>query len=150
MIREATYKDLASVVDIAVESVSQNPLPVRIDREAITETVRQAISSKAHFVWVSEIEGEVVAAVGAMSDKSFWFERQQCSVLLYYTRVPGEGIKLLRELMRWVKSRPAIKVCVMELEPDTDPRLVNFLQRLGFGRLSLNCSYVRGSSCQKS
>lgn len=108
------------------------------------DTIRIAISSKAHFVWVSEIDGEVVAAVGAMSDKSFWFERQQCSVLLYYTRVPGEGIKLLRRLMEWVKSRPAIKICVMELEPEADPRLIRFLQRLGFGRVSTNVSFVRG------
>ena len=53
----------------------------------MAETATEAISGNRHFVWVSEIDGEVVAAVGAMSERSFWYERQQCSVMLYYTRV---------------------------------------------------------------
>ena len=109
----------------------------------MTETTREAIASKQHFVWVSEIEGEVVGAVGAMSERSFWYERQQCSVMLYYTRKPGEGIKLLRQFGKWVKSRPVIKVAVIELEPETDPRMLKLLDRIGFGRQSMNCTYVR-------
>ena len=144
MIRPATLADVSAVVDIAVESVSQDPLPVKIDRDAMADTVKEAIAGASHFIWVSEIDGEVVAAVGAMSERSFWYERNQCSVMLYYTRVPGEGLKLLRELARWIKSRPVIKVAVMELEPATDPRLIRFLQRIGFSRISVNCSYVRG------
>ena len=146
MIRKATLADIPAIVDIAVESVSQDPLPVRICRESMAETTREAISSNQHFVWVSEIDGNIVAAVGAMSERSFWYERQQCSVMLYYTRVAGEGVKLLREFARWIKSRPAIKVAVLELEPGTDPRLVKFLGKIGFSRLSTNCTYVRGQT----
>lgn len=146
MIRKAVPADIEAIVDIAVESVSIDPLPVKICRDSIRDTVKEAIAGNSHFVWVSEIDGSVVACVGAMADRSFWYERQQCSVMLYYTRVPGEGIKLLRELGRWVKSRPVIKVAVMELEPNADPRLIRFLQRIGFSRLSTNCSYVRGTT----
>jgi hypothetical protein len=144
MIRAATLADVPAIVDIAVESVSQNPLPVRICRDSMAETAREAIAGNQHFVWVSEIDGEVVAAVGAMSERSFWYERQQCSVMLYYTRVPGEGVKLLREFGKWVKSRPVIKVAVIEMEPDTDPRLLKLMGRIGFSRISMNCTYVRG------
>jgi hypothetical protein len=144
MIRAATLADVPAIVDIAVESVSQNPLPVRICRDSIAETAKEAIAGNQHFVWVSEIDGEVVAAVGAMSERSFWYERQQCSVMLYYTRVPGEGVKLLREFGKWVKSRPVIKVAVIEMEPDTDPRLLKLMGRIGFSRISMNCTYVRG------
>ena len=143
MIRKATIHDIPAIVDIAVESVSQNPLPVRIDKEAMTDTAKEALGNQ-HFLWVSEIKGEVVGAVGAMSYPSFWHERNQCSVMLYYSRVVGEGIKLLRQLMRWVKSRPVIKVLVMELEPDSDPRIINFLKRIGMNRISTNVSYIRG------
>ena len=83
----------------------------------MAETTTEAIAGNQHFVWVSEVDGEVVGAVGAMSERSFWYERQQCSVMLYYTRKPGEGVKLLREFSRWVKSRPVIKIVVIELEP---------------------------------
>ena len=144
MIRKATPSDVKAIVDLAVESVSKNPLPVNIDRDSMTETTKEAVSGASHFVWVSEIDGEVVGCVGAMCEKSFWYERQQCSVLLYYTRVPGEGLRLIRKLSDWVKSRPAIKIAVMELEPEVDPRLIKYLQRIGFLRKSINCTYVRG------
>ena len=146
MSREATFADIPAIVDLAVESVNQNPLPVRICRESMADTAREAIAGNQHFVWVSEIEGEVVAAVGAMAERSFWYERQQCSMMLYFTRVPGEGVKLLRQFAKWVKSRPVIKVAVIELEPETDPRLLKLLGRIGFSRLSMNCTYVRGQT----
>jgi len=146
MIRKATLADVPVIVDIAVESVTQNPLPVRICRESMADTAREAIAGNQHFVWVSEIDGEVVAAVGAMSERSFWYERQQCSMMLYYTRVPGEGVKLLREFGRWVKARPVIKIAVIEMEPDADPRLIKLINRIGFSRLSMNCTYVRGQA----
>jgi hypothetical protein len=100
----------------------------------------------AHFNWVTEVDGKVVAAVIAHVSPGFWFHKLQASVLLYYTLVPGAGLRLLRELARWVRSRPAIKLAVMELEPNADPRLVRFLKRVGFSRESLNLTYVRGAS----
>lgn len=137
--------DVPAIVDIAVESVSQDPLPVRIDREAMAEMARECMRP-TNFLWVSEVEGTVVAAMAACTQKGFWFERQQCSVLLYYSRVAGAGLPLLREFARWVKSRPAIKLAIVELEPGVDPRLVRFFKRVGFSRESLNLTYVRGAS----
>lgn len=140
--RKAKLEDVPAIVDIAVESVSRDPLPVKIDRNAMAETARTCLNP-AHFMWVAEQDGKVVASVAACVQPSFWFEKLQCSVLLYYTRTPGAGLPLMRELSRWVKSRSAIKVAVLELEPDTDPRLVKFLKRVGFDRESMNLSYVR-------
>jgi hypothetical protein len=143
MIRRATVQDIPAIIEIAVVSVSQNPLPVRIDRGAMRDTIKATIAPN-HFCWVSEHEGKVVAAIVACTQPSFWFERQSCSVLLYYTTVPGKGIDLIREFARWVKSRPAIKLATFELEPEVDPRLVKLLARLGFNRQSQNMTYVRG------
>jgi N-acetylglutamate synthase-like GNAT family acetyltransferase len=140
--RKARLDDVPAIVDIAVESVSRDPLPVKINRESMAETARTCLNP-AHFMWVAEQDGKVVASVAACVQPSFWFDKLQCSVLLYYTRTPGAGLPLMRELARWVKSRSAIKVAVLELEPGTDPRLVKFLKRVGFDRESLNLSYVR-------
>jgi N-acetylglutamate synthase-like GNAT family acetyltransferase len=142
--RKAKLDDIPAIVDIAVESVSRDPLPVKINREAMADTARTCLNP-AHFMWVAEQDGKVVASVAACVQESFWFSKLQCSVLLYYTRVPGAGLPLMREFARWVKSRSAIKVAVMELEPDADPRLVRFLKRVGFARESLNLTYVRGA-----
>ena len=141
--RKAKPEDVPAIVDIAVESVSRDPLPVKISREAMADTARTCLNP-AHFVWVSEVDGKVVAAMGACVQPSFWYEKLQCSVLLYYSRIPGAGIPLIREFARWVKSRSAIKVAVLEMEPDADPRIVRLMKRLGFSRESLNLSYVRG------
>lgn len=140
--RKAKLDDVPAIVDIAVESVSNDPLPVKIDRESMAQTAREALNP-AHFLWVAEQDGKVVGAVGAMVHRSFWFDKLQCSVMLYYSRQVGAGIPLIREFARWVKSRSAIKVAVFELEPSVDPRLVKFLKRAGFARESLNLSYVR-------
>ena len=142
MIRNGKPQDIESIVDIAVESVSQNPIPVRIDRDAMRDAAEDCLSP-SNFLMVSEIDGVVVGAVAAVSQPSFWFQRQQCSVLLYYSRTTGEGLKLLRAFAEWVKSRPAIKVAVLECEPETDPRLFDFMGNLGFSRRSTNLVYVR-------
>ena len=142
--RKATPADIPAIVDIAVESVSRDPLPVKIDRSAMAETAQSCLNP-AHFMWVAEQGGQVVAAFAACAQQSFWFTKLQCSVLLYYTRVPGAGLPLIREFAKWVKSRPAIKVAVVELEPGVDPRLVQFFKRVGFARESLSLSYIRSA-----
>ena len=147
MIRKAKPSDIPAIVDIAVESVSQNPLPVKIDRESMAE-MAQFTLNPAHFTYVAEEDGEVVAAMSAISQRSFWFKGLQVSVLLYYTRKPGAGIELMREFARWVKSRSGIKTAVIELEPDVDERLVSFLARAGFGRKTINMTYVRETGGQ--
>jgi hypothetical protein len=144
-IRKATMQDINAIVDIAVESVSKDPLPVKIDREAMVATARSCLNP-AHFMWVAEQDGKVVAAFAACVQPSFWFSKLQCSVLLYFTRVAGAGLPLIREFAKWVKSRPAIKVAVVELEPGVDPRLVQFFKRVGFQRESINLSFVRSPS----
>jgi len=143
--RRATIQDIPGIVDIAVESVSIDPLPVKIDREAMAATATTCLNP-AHFMWVAEQDGKVVAAFAACVQPSFWFSKLQCSVLLYFTRVAGAGLPLIREFAKWVKSRPAIKVAVVELEPGVDPRLVQFFKRVGFQRESINLSFVRSPS----
>lgn len=143
MIRPATLADLPQIIDLSVESVSRDPLPVQIDREAMAAMGQQLIGNPAHFVWVADVDGRVTACVAAMVQPGFWFKRLQASVLLFYAREPGAGALLLRRFSRWVKARSGIKVAVFECEPGADARLLALLERLGFARRSTNLSYVR-------
>lgn len=140
--RKARLDDLPAICEIAVTSVSNDPLPVQIDRAAMIET-GQTLLNPAHFLWVTEVDGKIVAAFAACAQASFWFTKLQCSVLLYYSTVPGAGLPLMREFARWVKSRSGIKIAVIELEPGVDQRLVKAFKRLGFARESINLTYVR-------
>lgn len=143
--RKATMSDIPAIVDIAVESVSREGLPLTVDRTAMADTAKACLAP-VHFMWVAEDNGKVVAAFAAVVQKSFWFTRMNCSVLLYYTRVAGAGLPLIREFAKWVKSRPTIKMAIVELEPNVDPRLARFFKRVGFARESLNLTYVRSPS----
>lgn len=143
LIRPATTADVPAIVDLAVESVSINPLPVRLDRQAMGDTARALIIGNQHFSWVSVKDGRVVGAVGACVQPGFWFQRSQASVLMFFAH--AGGIELLRELARWVRARPTIKVAVFSLEPGMDPRIGHLLSRLGFGRQSIAYTYVRGA-----
>lgn len=144
LIRPAKPQDVPAIVDLAVESVSRSPLPVVIDRQAMADMAAQLIPGRQHFVWVGEEDGKVVACVGAQVSPGWWFQRNQASVLLFYTRRPGYGIALLREFARWVKSRPTIKMALFSLEHDADPRIGVLLQRLGFSLQNPQFTYIRG------
>lgn len=143
--RKAKAADIPAIIDIAIESVSRDPMPVKIDRPAMA-AMGAMLLNPAHFLWVAEQDGVIVGAVAALVQPGFWFQKLQCSVLLYYTRVPGAGIPLMREFARWVKSRSGIKLAIIELEPGADPRMLKFMKRLGFTRESANLCYVREAS----
>ena len=143
--RKAKFSDVPAIVEIAVVSVSNDPLPVKIDKDAMAAAAKHCLNP-AHFLWVAEDEnGKVVAVFGACVQKSFWYDKMQCSVLLYYSLVKGAGIRLIREFANWLKSRSAIKVASLTLEPEVDPRLIRLFKRLGFARESVNLCYVRGA-----
>lgn len=143
-IRPARPGDADAIVSLGVESVSRDPLPVTIDRQAMRETFLSLVGRPNHFAWVAEVDGVVVAGVVACSQLIFWARGQQVSVLLFYTRSAGAGLPLMRKLADWVKSRPVIKLAVFELEPGADPRILKALRRMGFSRESANLTYVRG------
>jgi len=142
--RPAKHSDADVILDLAVESVQRDPLPVTISRAAMRDTFDAVVGKPNHFAWVAEVDGQVVACVAAQCGFGFWFERQQCSVILYFGRVAGSVAPLLVKLARWIKSRPVIRLAVIELEPNAAPSLVRLMRRLGFARESCNLTYVRG------
>jgi hypothetical protein len=145
MIRPAKTADVDAIVSLAVESVSTDPLPVKIDREAMAAMTRSLIGNPAHFIWVAEQGGEVTACVAAQVSPGFWFKGLQASVLLFYARKPGAGALLLRKFAAWCKGRSGIKVAVAELEPGADPRIAQLFNKLGFARQSVNVTFVRSA-----
>lgn len=143
MIRAAKPGDIGAVVDLAVESVSINPIPVIIDRDAMREQALECTAPQ-NYLRVFDRDGTVIGAWAAVTHPSFWHERRVSSVLLHYAREPGVWARLARDYFKWVEGRGAIRVAVMELEPESDPRMVALLNRIGFARVSTQVSYVRG------
>jgi hypothetical protein len=147
MIRAANITHIPAIVDLAVESVSRDPLPLKIDRAAMVEMATQMVGNPAHFIWVGEDDdGAVTSCVAAHVSRGFWFRGLQASIVLFYARRPSHGALLLRRFSRWCKERSGIKIAVFELEPGADPRIEGLLAKLGFSRGSRNMTYVRGAA----
>ncbi len=136
MIRQAVPADLPGVLALGLEAMNNDPYPnLVISERKCREVALQCISAPQNFCWVSEVQGEIVAAVCACVHEMTFYERRQASVVQFYSRAPGEGVKLLRKLLEWYRSRPGIKALVFTLEHGADPRIGLLLRRLGLKRV---------------
>ena len=133
MIRPATWADVDAVADLGVEALERDPIG-SIDRDSIVKTVSDGVSSAQHFMWVSEVEGVVEGALGALSMPFTFHRGKMLQVAQFYVRpaAKGDGIKLFREMLRWADGRPAIRLVVASVELSLDKRIIRMLERLGF------------------
>jgi hypothetical protein len=133
MIRRATLLDVPAVVKLGIEALEREKEPgLVICPDRCRAMAIECISKNSNFGFVSEINGEVVAALGAQVSELLFYERNQATVVQYYSKVPGEGIKLMREFLRWVEPRRGIKIVCFMVEVIQDPRTKKLLSRLGF------------------
>lgn len=138
MLRPAKNEDIPQIVELAVESVSQDTWPLTICRPRMRNAIQE--SMKSGFVWVSDIDG-VKGAVVAIKHDGFWFAENQASVLMFYCKT-GEGYKLLKKMSDWIKA-DGIALASVYLERFMDERYVRMFKRLGFTRQAPALSYVR-------
>jgi hypothetical protein len=136
MIRNATPSDIKAITELGIESLEVNdPYPqLRIDPDKVKDMATDLVSSAANFAWVSEIDGCVVGAVCGLSHDLMFYERKQLSVVMFYCRVPGDGGRLIKKLVEWYYTRPILKLCVFTLESNADPKLGDFLVKMGLKR----------------
>ena len=131
-IRKAKPSDIGDVARLGIEALNLDPYEnLRIDEDKVKAIATECISAPCNFCWVAEKDGEIVGAVTAIVHPMAFYERNQASVVQFYCKDPGQGIKLIRELLSWAKGRPAIKMVCFTLECRADPRIGKLLKRLG-------------------
>ena len=132
IIRKAVPDDVLAIVELGEEAININPYeglvpcPIKMMSMAV-----ECVSSANNFAMVVECDGEIVGAVCALVHPMMFYKKSQASVLQFYCKKIGYGVKLLRELMNWVESRPVIKMVCFTLENKADPRIGRLLRRLG-------------------
>ena len=132
ILRKAVPDDVYGILDLAIEAINTNPYEgLEISKTKVFALAIECISSAPNFMMVAEDDGEIVGAVAALVHPMMLYEKSQASVVQYYCKKPGYGIKLIRELMKWVESRPVIKMVCFTLENKGDPRIGSLLRRLG-------------------
>ena len=100
--------------------------------DRVESLLKTAISAAAHWVSVSEDENGVSGALVCMTYDTLWAERQTAAILVLHAEIPGDGLDLMREFLRWTKARRIIKQIELDIDNIVDVRAGKLLQRLGF------------------
>jgi hypothetical protein len=115
-----------AVLDLVEGRIAKLVPSMRIERSKLMNAIAAMRSSSQHFV-VEHGENTLIAQTDDLP-----FSTKKQSVLLVWIG-DGEGVRLFRQWMGWVRSRPVIRVaCVTPLFDH--PRLDSFLRREGFTR----------------
>lgn len=132
MIRKAVPDDLRVITELGIESLNNDPYQgLIIDKDKVKDTAVQCISSASNFAWVSVIDGKVVGAVGAMVFPLQFYQKKQCSVVMFYCKVPGDGGKLIKKVVEWYKSKAGLRMMEFTFERNMDKKIGKFLEKLG-------------------
>ncbi len=132
IIRRANTNDIPALVSLGIEALETDPYEnLVISREKVEAMALELVTGAGNVSFVAEKDGEVVAAVSALVHEMAFYERKQASVVQFYTREPGAGLPLIREFLKWARSRRIIKMIVFTLEVQADPRIGKLLKRLG-------------------
>ena len=132
LIRKATPSDISDVARLGIEALNIGAYDnLRICKDKVLAIATECVSAPCNFCWVAEKDNEIVGAVSALVHPMAFYERSQASVVQFYCTDPGQGVKLIRELLHWVDTRPAIKMVCFTLECKVDPRIGKLLKRLG-------------------
>tara|TARA_R110002096_G_C14661910_1_gene728357 strand:+ start:43087 stop:43530 length:444 start_codon:yes stop_codon:yes gene_type:complete len=132
IIRKAVPNDIEAVANLGIEALNKDKYDkLIICKDKVLAVARECISSANNFCWVVEKDSKIVGAVTAIVHPMAFYERNQATVVQFYCTDSGQGIKLIREFLKWAKSRPAIKMVCFTLECKADPRIGKLLERLG-------------------
>ena len=132
LIRPATLSDRAAIIEILKPEMAKYPL--RPDKDKIWEGLTEAISAKRHFAWVAVVKKKVTGVILALTNDNLWAQRMNSNVVAWVANTPGTGTSLMRQFIKWVKSRRAIRVAGMAIDCEVDDRVWALAQRLGYER----------------
>jgi len=132
-IRPAALADANSIIAFVTEGAKAYP-ELRADHDKVRKLVTEAISSAAHFCWVSVRDGKVQGLLAGLTGENLWAQRRCCSVPIWISNVPGDGVALLREFRNWFKGRRGIKVAGFAPDIEVDARVWQLAERVGFKR----------------
>lgn len=133
MIRAAKISDFDACYRIASQHFKRYPT-LTADKTAVMHLFRECASGARNFAFVSEVDGEIVGCLLAISYDHIWAQKQSSSVLLWSCEKSSDGIRLLRKYRQWLDSRPAIRRGGFQFDIDIDARIYGALERCGFLR----------------
>lgn len=104
MIRRLESKDCAAIRQHgAVLAASYYPELI-MDIDKAHQIVHDFVGDDGHYAFVCGKPGEPTAALLARRSAGMWCTKPSAAVLLWYSKVPGQGLTLLRHFRDWVRE----------------------------------------------
>lgn len=141
--RKPEPADIDALAEVCLQALRAERMgDIQPSMSKIKAMVAMGSSGDEHFTRIVEVDGVVVGAFCVMVHEGIWFDGLQASLLINWVKVPGEGIKIIREFLRWAKDNPKIKLIAFSTDPDADPRLGKLLKRLGLDIVCPNYTQI--------
>lgn len=106
---------------------------LREDVARMSNALREAISDPAHFAWLAiDRAGVVKGALLALTNDNLWAQRKHSQIVLWYSDLPGEGLRLLLRYRKWVESQRAIRFAGLAPGVPVSPGIFKIAEAAGF------------------
>ena len=133
MIRKATAADIPRLVELALKALQSDASGnLVVDESKVRMCIEDCVTGLNNFCWVSEQNGEVSGSLGAMTIDLTFHERKQLQVLGWYSAVPGDGFRMMREMVKWAATKPMIRQICFSMDTHFDKRIGDLAARAGF------------------
>ena len=110
-LRRGNYYDIGAINALGLEALKKFGDPrLRINPHKVAEMSRR-VMHPGNYCHVAERDGKVVAAVSAIVEPMLFHERMCASVVQFFApreTAAGAGILLLRDFLKWARSRHGI------------------------------------------
>ncbi len=136
MIRQAVHSDIPALVDLSIEALMLDPYEqLVIDHGRVYQCVVDCVTGINNFAWVSENEQGIQGGLGALTMPLMFYQRSQCQIAMWYCKLQGDGIRLMKQFLTWAKTRIMIKQIIFSPERGADPRISKIAVRSGFAEV---------------
>lgn len=94
--------------------------------------LRELATGNRHYAKAIGLSGDPEAVLMAHEGDNLWATQRHATVLVWYSRTPGAGAKLLRDFVRWARGQKHLVVAGFMDDFDMDARVAVLLRRVGF------------------
>ena len=112
MIREAEFKDISGIMEVAKDAHKKSLSDsVPIDPKTLRNNLQVCVLSPEHFVLVLELEGKIEGAFIGVTHQLWYSKKKQASDLFFYVTDAGTGwgAKMMRRFISWAKDNPGVR-----------------------------------------
>jgi hypothetical protein len=112
MIRDAKpwKTEIDAITDLAIEALEIDAYEeMVINRERVNAVCRDCISSASHKSLVAVHDGVITGVAAGMVFPQAYYDRSWMSIVMWYSKSFGDGVRMMDQLIDWADGRPMIK-----------------------------------------